>query len=48
MVPYPSLSAKKFNDCLDDFEPDAFIGFDSDTDDNIEVAQAYYKEFYGK
>ena len=27
---------------------DAFIGFDSDTDDNIEVAQAYYKEFYGK
>ena len=27
---------------------DAFIGFDSDTDDNIEVAQAYYKEFYGQ
>jgi hypothetical protein len=27
---------------------DAFIGFDSDTDDNIEVAQTYYKEFYGE
>ena len=27
---------------------DAFIGFDSDTDDNIEIAQAYYKEFYGE
>jgi hypothetical protein len=26
---------------------DAFIGFDSDTDENIEIAQAYYKEFYG-
>jgi hypothetical protein len=27
---------------------DSFIGFDSDTDENIEIAQAYYKEFYGK
>ena len=27
---------------------EAFIGFDSDTDENIEIAQAYYKEFYGQ
>lgn len=27
---------------------DAFIGFDSDTDENIEVAKKYYEENYGK